>query len=129
MNARVSLADLEARCACADEWVSVARRTPTDLPDVLAPIRRTGARPVVRKRRSWVNRILLVLGVLYLVGALVYASNRIRVAWVHWCLTCAEDELREHQASGSIGQIYLVNTLIHINHLRAKEAALRGRKA
>jgi hypothetical protein len=44
--------------------------------------------------------------------------NRIAILWHRWCLNTALDELREFQARFDVDPRYLVNTLMHIAHLR-----------
>ena len=44
--------------------------------------------------------------------------NCIAILWHRWRLNAALDELRENQARFDVGPTYLVNTLIHIAHLR-----------
>lgn len=48
------------------------------------------------------------------------------LAWLRWCRDTATDELRLFQARCDVGSAYLANTLIHINTLERRIAALEA---
>ncbi len=52
--------------------------------------------------------------------------KHLRILWAKWRLSCAKDELQLFQARFDVGPTYLVNAMIHINHLSARIEALRG---
>jgi hypothetical protein len=52
--------------------------------------------------------------------------RRLRIAWLRWCRDTAAEELRLFQARCDVGSAYLANTLIHINTLERRIAALEA---
>lgn len=50
----------------------------------------------------------------------------VALAWAKWRLSCATEELQMFQARSDVGPTYLVHTMTHINHLKARIEALRG---
>lgn len=52
--------------------------------------------------------------------------RRLYLAWLRWCRDVALDELHLFQARCDVGSAYLANTLIHINTLERRIAALEA---
>lgn len=50
----------------------------------------------------------------------------IRIAWARWRLKCAEEEMSDFQSRFDVCPLYLVNTRVHINSLRAHITSLRA---
>jgi hypothetical protein len=51
----------------------------------------------------------------------------VRILWARWRLKCAEDELEDFQSRFDVKPLYLVQTRIHCNYLRAHIQSLGGK--